>query len=289
MKPASFDFVRAATLDDVFAAFQQHGDDAQILAGGQSLMPILNMRLATPEVLVDINGIDELNGISVNDGFLRIGALTRHCDLLASPEIAAHAPLLTLAAPHIAHPAIRNRGTFGGSLCHADPAAELPACVIAAGARINVAGPGGRRSVEAAGFFHGIFDTDLAADEILTSVDLPLLTTDERVGFQELARRHGDYAVAGLAMKATVSAGKVSGATLVYFSVADQPLVAPAAAGALDGHAVSDPLSDTVMAALDNDLTHVIDDLHTSAAGKRHLAGVLLGRVLAEMAGEAGS
>lgn len=278
MKPSAFVYTRAESLDDVFAAFAEHGDDARLLAGGQSLMPILNMRLAEPDILVDINDIDELNGVAVVDGHLRVGALTRHRELASNADIAAHAPLLRLAAPHIAHPAIRNRGTFGGSLCHADPAAELPACVIALSAKMNIAGPGGTRTVAATDFIEGIFDTCLADDEILTSVDIPLPGDDQVFGFDELARRHGDYAIAGLAASATRRGTELDDLRLVYFSVADRAVLASQTMAAVTAG------GDTA-SALAADLADAMDDLHSSAATKRHLAGVLLDRVLDRMRG----
>ncbi|MEK9724962.1 MAG: xanthine dehydrogenase family protein subunit M [Rhodospirillaceae bacterium] len=285
MKPAPFEFVRAASLDETFGAIARFGDDARILAGGQSLMPILNMRLAQPSALIDINGIQELSGIAVVDGKLRIGALTRHAELLTSADVARHAPLLAQAAPHIAHPAIRNRGTIGGSLAHADPAAELPACVLAHDATLNIAGPNGTRAVAAADFFQGIFETALDHGEILTSVDIPPMAGGAVAAFDELARRHGDYAVTGLAAVGSARGGSFAGLRVVFFALADRPVLAANAAAALEGQS---DLTDAVRAALADDLADVADDLHTSAATKRHLAGVLLGRVLATIKTEAG-
>lgn len=289
MKPAPFEYVQAASLDDVFGAIAEYGDEARIVAGGQSLMPILNMRLASPRVLIDINGIAELSGITVADGVLRIGALTRHRELLHSPVVAEHAPLLRLAAPHIAHPAIRNRGTFGGSLCHADPAAELPACIVASGACLHIRGPNGSRAVDAADFFAGVFETALAADEVLTAVDIPLIKDGERVAFDELARRHGDYAIVGLAAKARTAEGTFSDVSLVFFSIADRPLAATNAAAALQGQPATSPASDPVKAALLSDLAEAAGDLHTTADAKRQMAAVLLDRVLADLAGGDGA
>lgn len=289
MKPAPFEYIRATALDDVFAAFSRFGDEARIIAGGQSLMPILNIRLASPEALVDINDIEELKGISVEGDYVRIGALTRHRELLSSPEIARHAPLFRLAAPYIAHPAIRNRGTFGGSISHADPAAELGACVVASGGRINVAGPNGKRTLDADGFFLGTFETELAEDEILTDVEIPVIGPGERVGFDELARRSGDYATVGLAARGRTDSGVIEDIWPVFFSVSDRPVMARKAAATLKGRAISDACDDDVLAALGEDLSETGDDLHTSAEGKRHMAGVLLTRVLGTMSREGGS
>jgi len=285
MKPAPFEYVRAKSMDDIFATFQQHGDDALILAGGQSLMPMLNMRLASPKILVDINRIPELEGISVSGDVLRIGALTRHRKLGSSADVAQHAPLLKLAVPYIAHPAIRNRGTIGGSLSHADPAAELPACAIASDATINVTGRKGDRTIAAADFFLGIFDTALEAGEILVSIDIPTIGATERIVFDELARRRGDYAMTGLAAKATVDGGTLRDLRLVFFAVADRPLVARETMAALEGVEYSPGMVDAVEDALATDLQDVIGDLHTPAETKRHLARVLVDRVLAQLVG----
>ena len=285
MKAAAFDFVRATALDDVFAAFERHGDEAQILAGGQSLMPMMNMRLAAPRVLVDINHIAELNGITETDGSLRIGALTRHRDLGANALVAQHVPLLKMATPHIAHPAIRNRGTFGGSLSHADPAAELPACAIASDALINVTGKRGDRSIKAVDFFLGTFNTALEPGEILVSVDLPVIGVTERVAFAELARRQGDYALVGLAAKGTIDGGIFSNLRLVFFSVADRPVMASETIAALEGRDYSPDTVKAAEAALEADLQGIDKDLHSSVATKFHLARVLVGRVLSQLVG----
>ena len=288
MKAAPFDYVRATALNDVFDAFERHGDEAQIVAGGQSLMPILNMRLAAPRVLVDINHIAELGGVSLTDGALRIGALTRHRDLGASALVAQHVPLLNLATPHIAHPAIRNRGTFGGSLSHADPAAELPACAIASDALINVTSRRGDRAIKAVDFFLGIFNTALEPDEILVSVDIPVIGATERVAFAELARRQGDYAIVGLAAKGTVDGRIFRNLRLVFFSVADRPIMATETIAALEGRVYSPETVKVAEDALEADLHEIDKDLHSSAATKCHLARVLVGRVLSQLVGGKG-
>lgn len=283
MKAPPFDFIRAASLDDVFAALERHGDDALIIAGGQSLMPILNMRLAAPAVLVDINDIADLNGLSVTDGVLRIGALTRHRELGASAMVAQHAPLLKMAASHIAHPAIRNRGTFGGSLCHADPAAELPACVLAAGALITVASRQGERVIKASDFFLGILDTALEPGDVLVSVEMPVAGSTEHAAFAELARRQGDYAMVGLAATGAIDGRTISNLRLVFFSVADRPLLASRTMAALEGRDYSPETLKAAEEAVGADLQDVIGDLHTSTETKRHLARVILGRVLSQL------
>jgi len=283
MKAAPFDYVRATALDDVFAAFERHGDEAKIVAGGQSLMPMMNMRLAAPTVLVDINHIAELNGIAETDGALRIGTLTRHRELGANALVAQHAPLLKMAASHIAHPAIRNRGTVGGSLSHADPAAELPACAIASDALINVTSRRGARAIKAVDFFLGTFDTAIEPDEILVSVDVPIIGTGERVAFDELARRQGDYAIVGLAAKGSIEDRKFKDLRLVFFSVADRPIMASETNAALEGRDYSPETIKVAEAALEADLGDIDKDLHSTAATKGHLARVLIGRVLSQL------
>src|SRR6478672_10362209 len=204
MKAAAFAYARAASVVNALELLAAHGDKAKVLSGGQSLMPAMNLRLVSPEFIVDIGELAELRGIDVKDNILTIGALTRHADLLKSPEIAAHAPLLTEAVAHIAHPAIRNRGTLGGSLAHADPASELPACMVALNATIVVRGQAGERRIAAEDFFTGIYETALSAQELLISVELPVAQKNSGHFFHEFARRHGDYAIAGLAAQAIV-------------------------------------------------------------------------------------
>ena len=193
MKASAFSYTRASSVDDALEILALHGDQAKVLSGGQSLMPALNLRLSAPALLVDIGAIAELRGISVSGGVLRIGALTRHVDTLKSPDIAKHAPLLTEAIAHVAHPAIRNKGTIGGSLAHADPASELPACSIALGATIVVRGKGHERRVPAADFFTGIYETLLSPEELLVAVEVPVAKPNSVHFFHEYARRKGDY------------------------------------------------------------------------------------------------
>src|SRR4051812_15848528 len=207
MKASAFDYARATSVSDALELLQAHGDRAKLLAGGQSLMPAMNLRLISPELIVDIGELTELRGIAVTAGGVRIGALTRHVELARSPEIAARAPLLSEAIAHVAHPAIRNRGTLGGSLAHADPASELPACMMALNATVIVRGQAGERRVAAENFFTGIYQTALLADELLIAVELPAAPKNSVHFFHEFARRHGDYAILGLAAEAVVNAG----------------------------------------------------------------------------------
>ena len=202
MKPAPFAYTKAKTLKEAVTLLAKHKDDARLLAGGQSLIATLNMRLSAPDLLIDINGIKNLNGIAKKGKYVEIGALARHAQVEHSDVIAKHAPLIALAMPHIGHPAIRNRGTFGGSIAFADPAAELPACLLALGGEIDIAGPRGKRKVKADAFFKGLFETALRPQEMITAVRIPAADKTTRVGFAELARRHGDYAIVGLAASA---------------------------------------------------------------------------------------
>ena len=233
------------------------------------------MRLSQPSLLVDLNSITGLDAITVKNGMVEIGALTRHVTLERSAEIAKHAPLIALAMPHIAHPAIRNRGTIGGSLAYADPAAELPACLVALDGEIDVTGPSGKRTVKAADFFKGLFETALGPHDVLSAVRVPAATADTRVGFAELARRHGDYALVGLAAAATASGKSLSDVRLVYFGVGATPVRARKAEAALTNGNV-----DSAVAALDLDPP---DDVQATGAVKKHLAGVLLRRVAQQL------
>src|SRR5580693_6653495 len=229
MKASAFSYARATSVSNALELLAKHGDRAKLLSGGQSLMPAMNLRLISPELIVDISEIGELRGIAVDGGVVAIGALTRHVDLLRSPDIAVHAPLLAEAVAHVAHPAIRNRGTIGGSLAHADPAAELPACMLAFDAAIVVRGSRGERRIAAADFFTGIFETALAVDELLVAIEVPIARKNSAHFFHEFARRHGDYAMAGLAAQAVVESGLFTELRLACFALGDRPVLANAA------------------------------------------------------------
>ena len=282
MKAPAFDYVRARSLQEALTFLAEHGDQAKIIAGGQSLVPALNLRLLAPALLIDIGALDELRTVSVDGGAIRIGALTRHVDLERSPEIARHAPLLAKAVAHVAHPAIRNRGTIGGNLAHADAASELPACALALGARMFIVGPQGERSVPAEEFFRGLYETALAPEEILTAIECPATRADERFAFLELARRSGDYALVGLAARASVKNGAFSDLRLAYFAVGAVPRLAAKAAAHLTGKLITDVAVEKAEAALADDI-EPHDDLHASAATRLHLARVLLRRALGEL------
>jgi aerobic carbon-monoxide dehydrogenase medium subunit len=283
MKASAFSYARATSVADALALLAAHGDGAKVLSGGQSLMPAMNLRLISPEFIVDIGGITELRGIAVNGDVLTIGALTRHVDLLRSPEIATHAPLLSEAIAHVAHPAIRNRGTLGGSLAHADPASELPACMLALDATIIISGPGGERRIAAEDFFTGIYQTDLSAQELLVAVELRVARKNAAHFFHEFARRHGDYAIVGLAAQAVVEGVVLTDLRLAFFAVGDRPVLADAAAR-LTGRVVTPAILSEVSTALGEELD-AQEDQQASAAMRRHLAKVLLARCVAALLG----
>jgi len=194
VKAPRFSYVRADSVDHALRLLGEHGEEARILAGGQSLMPTLNMRLSQPGILIDINRLDALKGIALRDGVVRIGALTRHVEVMNSPVVAQNLPLIAEAMPHVAHVAVRNRGTFGGSIALADPAAEMPACILALGATLVVEGPRGRRSIAADDYFLGLYDTARRPDELLVEVLIPQEKPGYVSSFLELSRRHGDGA-----------------------------------------------------------------------------------------------
>lgn len=284
MKAPRFAYARPASIAEAIALLDKHKDDARVLAGGQSLVPMLNFRVAAPKVLVDINRIAALSGIKVTKSQVRIGALTRHVELERSADIARHLPLVAAAMPHIAHPAIRNRGTFGGSCALGDPAAELPACAIVLGATFVVAGKKGERRIAAADFFRGLYATALKAGELLVAAEFPLLKAGYASAFGELARRHGDYAMVGLAAHGSTKGGKFSEMRVAFFGVGDRPLLAAHFARALQGEPATAKTVDVALAKLDADLAPRAD-LYSSAATKLHLAKVLAGRVLKGMDG----
>lgn len=283
MKPAPFAYVRAETLDQVFDLLDEHGDDARILAGGQSLMATLNMRLSAPEILIDINGIDGLSDITTEGDTLKIGALARHSQVLESSDVAAYAPLISKAMPHVAHQAIRNRGTFGGSVAFADPAAELPAVTRALGAQMVIQGRSGQRKVAADDYFQGLFETDMKENEVLVGVEIPRIKDGEKTAFMELARRHGDYAIVGIAVQGRVDGGNFDDMRLGFFGAGDQPILAKSASAALNGQPNNEDTIKKAQDALDADLDPM-PDLNGPAEMKMHLARVLTKRALAELA-----
>lgn len=283
MKSPVFDYVRATSPQHVFKLLERHGDDARLLAGGQTLLATLNLRLSSPALLIDIGGLAGLRGISVQGGMLRIGALTTHVEIEESSQVAQHAPLLAMAAPHIAHRAIRNLGTIGGTLAYADPAAEWPACVLALGGTLVLQSSRGERRLAAGDFFLGIYSTAMAADELLVAVELPCTAQGERQTFDELARRHGDYAVAGLAACARVDAHgdacRMHDVRLAFLSLGDRPQRARQAEAVLQ----SGPLTEARILDADAALRAELDpfaDLTHSAAAKKQLAATLMRRAI---------
>jgi aerobic carbon-monoxide dehydrogenase medium subunit len=283
MKAAAFAYARATSVAHALDLLAAHGDRAKVLSGGQSLMPAMNLRLVAPELIVDIGELGELRGIAVRGDTLVIGALTRHVEFLKSPDIAARAPLLADAVAHVAHPAIRNRGTIGGSLAHADPASELPACMLALDAAIVVRGPGGERRIAAEAFFTGIYETALAPQELLVAIELPVAKKGSADFFHEFARRHGDYAIAGLAAQASIDGDRFAGLRLGFLAVGDRPLLAKAATR-LIGVEVTPALLTDACAALDAELDPQ-EDQQASPEMRRHLARVLLRRGVAALLG----
>jgi carbon-monoxide dehydrogenase medium subunit len=281
MKWPAFSYVRAESLDHLWRLKAEHGAAAQVLAGGQTLLATLAFRLSEPAVLVDITRIAALRGIATEGGVLRIGALTRHAELGRDPLVRSHAPLLAEAVPLIAHPAIRNRGTIGGSLAYADPAAELPACVVALDGRILAVSPRGERRIAAAEFFTGPLQTALAPDEIIAAVEVPAATPATRSAIVEVARRSGDYAMAGLAAALTLDGGQIAAVRLVFFGVGPGPVLAARANATLAGRILDAAAIAAAQAALAEDLDPPAD-MHGPPEMKRHLARVLTQRALAK-------
>ena len=282
MKPPAFDYLRVETVADAFAAFQSQDGDAVYLAGGHSVVPSLNLRLQAPSLLIDVSAIDELSGISLQDGWLRVGAMTRHVDVLKDPQISAHAPLLQAAAPFVAHPAIRNRGTIGGSLSLADPASEFPAAVLALRAEMEIVSADGVRRVPADGFFVDLFETAMAPGEILKAIWIPPVQPGQVHAFDELARRRGDYAMVGVAVHGILEADRLSDISVAFFSVGNKPTRASAVEAALNGNAVNPAVISSAQQALDQDLDPP-DDPQLPATARKHMARVLLGRTLTKL------
>lgn len=282
MKAAAFDYVKPKALQEALSLLQEAGEDARLIAGGQTLLATLNMRLSEPSVLIDITGVAELKGISVVGDCLRIGALVTHTEIEDSDLVAKHAPLLKAAAPHIAHRAIRNLGTWGGSLAYGDPAAEWPACSLTLRATMIIQGPAGERRISANDFFIDLYTTSLESDEILVATEIPLASKDEVFYFHELARRHGDYAVAGLAAVAKKQGDVLTDCAFTFFSVGATPVMATTAQAIVDGKKLSDELITQAVSAARNEI-EAIADITNSAEAKQHLIGVLLERGLKHM------
>jgi aerobic carbon-monoxide dehydrogenase medium subunit len=286
MKLPPVEYEAPGTVDEVLDLLAEHQDEASVLAGGQSLIPLLALRLAQPAVLIDINGVAELSGVSTTDGWVTIGATTREYVAEESATIAESVPLLAAALPLIGHEAIRSRGTVGGSLAHADPAAELPAVARALNAEFVVRGPSGERVVPAAEWFEGYLTTSRGPDELLTEVRFLAARPGTGTSFQEVARRHGDFAMVGLATSVTLNAGTITDARLAFAGVSDVPARATAAEELLEGERPTAELFDEAarVAAADIDPP---SDLHGSAEYRKKVAAALVRRGLREAVGNA--
>lgn len=282
MKAPNFDYVRARSVQQAIDELVARGDSAQILAGGQSLMAMLNLRLTAPSCLIDIGGVAGLRDIEQAGGAIRIGAMVTHAQLQQSELIAQKVPLLAQTVPHVAHLAIRNSGTIGGSLALADPAAEYPAVAVALQANILLQGPKGARSVAADDFFQGFYRTARQPDEILVGVEFPAAVAGQRAHFDELARRRGDYAMIGLAAVLQFDADRVKTARLAFLAAGERPVLAHKAMAALAGSKADDAAISAAQQALDADLDPP-GDLQADPATKKHLARVLLGRCVQQM------
>lgn len=289
MKPPVFDYHRPETVDEALALLAEHGGDAKVLAGGQSLIPTMNFRLAQPAVLVDLNRIDALAHVTeAADGGLLLGAMTRQRTLERDPLVTGRYPLIAEAMPHVAHPQIRNRGTLGGSLAHADPAAELPAVTVALGARVQLRGRDGERELPMSEFFTGLFATALEPGELLTAIVLPPPPPRTGWAFLEVARRHGDYALVGVAARVSLDGnGRCADAGVVLLSVGEGPVLSAGAAQALAGQTPTPAAIEAAAAAAQAE-TDPPGDIHASAAYRRHLVGVLARRALTTAAARAG-
>lgn len=282
MKAPPFAYTRARHLDEVFELLERHGDAAKLLAGGQSLMPMLNMRLASPQLLIDISRLQQHAGIRVRDGHVHIGALTTHAAIGESADIRRHLPLLTDALEHVAHPAIRNCGTFGGSLATADPAAEWPACCVTLDAQIVLASRSGTRQVAAGEFFQGLYTTALKSHEVLSEVIIPIPGAGYRHAFLELARRRGDYAIVGIAAVGKVAGNVISDLRLTYLGAGDKPMRAHKTSQVFVFKGISETALNEAQQQLAGELEPAAD-LYSAAATKLHLARVLTGRAMKQL------
>lgn len=286
MKPAPFKYLAPTSVEEALSHLVEYGYDAKVLAGGQSLIPTMNFRLAQPAVLVDLNRVSELFYINPDkNGGLLIGAMTRESQVEHDPSVAERAPLLTETMPYIAHEQIRHRGTFGGCLAHADPAAELPAVAVALKANMKVRGQTGERWVPADEFFLSLFTTVLMPDELLVEVAIPPMPPRTGWSFQEVARRHGDYALVGIAAAVTLdSKDQCEEARLVYVSVGDRPENAQQATEALKGQALTPEAIEAAAETAATADTEPGQDIHASAEFRRHLVRVLTRKALTQAA-----
>jgi carbon-monoxide dehydrogenase medium subunit len=280
MKPAPFKYIAASSLDHALSLKAEYGDDARFLAGGQSLIPAMNFRLARPTVLIDINGLNDLAGIDRSGSEIRIGALTRYCDLERDGDFLKSCSLFADALPHIAHPQIRNRGTIGGNLSHADPASELPAIAVAMEARMRIKSSTGERQVLASEFFVGLLSTDIREDEMLVEIAFPSPKPRSGACFMEVARRRGDFALAGLAAMVTLDeARRCSEVRLALCGVGETAVDASDAAAGLIGQPCTPEVIEVVAAGV-REVIAPSGNVHASPDYQRHIAGVLAIRAI---------
>jgi carbon-monoxide dehydrogenase medium subunit len=273
MKAAVFGYARAQSAEHAVDLFREAGDGAQYLAGGQSLVPTLNFRLGAPGTLIDLTRIEALKGVSDTGGTIRIGALTTHAAITRNALVQQFLPLVAEAYGHVAHPAVRNRGTLGGSIALGDPASEMPACMLALNATVHVLGLDGPRTIAIDDFYFGLYDNALAEGDLVVAIEIPKPAASSRHGFAELARRHGDYAMAGVAIQASGSQARIA-----LFGVSDRAVRATAAEEAFARGAAAEECANLACEGID-----VFGDLNASEATKRHLTGVMLKRALAAM------
>ena len=271
-------------MDQVLDLLERPTSYTKILAGGQSLNPTLNMRLSAPDVLIDINDLDELKGISLQGEMLHIGALTRHVELEQSELVARHTPLLAKAIEHVAHAAIRNRGTIGGNVSLADPASELPACCVALDARFTIQNKQGTRTTRARDYFKDLYETDLQENDLLTSISFPVAKQNNVCGFREFVRRRGDFASTGLAVNAELEDGVFTSFSPVFFAVANTPVLAAGIAQLLVNKKLTDELIEQATASVDDEV-EIAGDSYMSVEMKRHLAKHYLGAIIEELYG----
>ena len=283
MKPPPFEYLRPADLDSVLSALAHESEATKILAGGQSLVPMMNLRIVAPKRVVDINRVPGLDRIGIDGDHLVIGALARHTDVMASPIVRQYAPVVIAAYRHVAHRPIRNRGTIGGNLAHADPASELPAVMLALDAEIVLRSRTGERRVPAGGFFLGIFETAARADELLTEIRIPLASGSRRWGFEEMSQRQGDFALVALAATFDVDGGRCAHTHLGYAGVAEHALRIAAAEAALNGENPHEAAFEEV-AEKAAEAVNPPEDVHADAAYRRDLVRALTRRALSAAA-----
>jgi carbon-monoxide dehydrogenase medium subunit len=279
MKLPPFEYACPATLNEAVALLASHDGEAKALAGGQSLMPMMAFRMARPTLLVDLRKLKDLRQIKIGADGVRLGALARWRDILDDKRLDTAHPLLKAAVSHVAHYQIRNRGTVGGSIAHADPAAEMPGICQTCDAVITAVGKGGSRTIKADDFFQGALTTALEPDEIITEIHLPAWPAARRWGFQEFARRRGDFAMSGVALYYDLDSGKANNAHIGVIGVGDRQKRLPKAEAALNGNAVNETLAVKVGEAASSDVEPQ-DDIHASAAYRRSLTGTLTERAL---------